>query len=295
MNNQFDFMRGVGVAIVTPFNDDETVDYNSLEKIINHLINGGVQYIVSLGTTGETPTLTKEEKKQIAHYTLNKVAERLPVVIGIGGYNTNEVIEQITYLEAHKFAATLSVAPFYNKPSQEGIYQHFKKIAESTTCSIILYNVPGRTGRNMEVSTTVRLANDFSNIVAIKEASSNIVQSMQLIASAPEGFIVLSGDDDLLLPQIACGFQGVISVVANSYPTDFSNMVQLALSNDYKAARTIHYKLLPAIEMMFAENNPAGIKSFLNHQGFCAQNFRLPAMPVSEALDAKIKAFVTHN
>ncbi len=288
----FTKLYGTGVALVTPFNNNETIDYTSLEKVINHVINGGVNYVVTLGTTGETPTLTKEEKLEVANFTHKIVNGRVPVVIGIGGASTAEVLQGLQYFDVAKFDAILSVSPYYNKPSQEGLYQHYKKVAEATTQPIILYNVPGRTGRNLNADTTLRLANEFKHIIAVKEAGGDMLQCMQLIANAPEHFMVLSGDDDLVLPQLACGMQGVISVAANYFAADFSQMVQLGLQQNFTEARKLHYKLLPAFNLMFAENNPAGIKSFMSTQQLCANTFRLPVVPVSNELQQKIEVFV---
>jgi 4-hydroxy-tetrahydrodipicolinate synthase len=283
---------GTGVALVTPFDKNDVIDYAALAKLIDHVIAGGVNYVVTLGTTGETPTLNKEEKKQVAEFTVAHVNKRVPVVIGIGGNSTNEVLEAMQYLPLEQCDAMLSVSPYYNKPCQEGILQHFRKIATATDKPIILYNVPGRTGRSMVADTTLQLAKEFKHIVAVKEASGDLAQCMKLVAGAPEHFYILSGDDDLVLPQLACGIKGVISVVANHFAADFSSMVQHGLNNDIKQARSIHYKLLPAIELMFAENNPAGIKSFLNQIGICENSFRLPVVPVSKATQEAIENFV---
>ncbi len=285
-------LYGTGVALVTPFNIDETIDFSSLEKVINHVINGGVNYVVTLGTTGETPTLSKEEKLEIANFTHKIVNGRVPIVIGIGGNNTNEIINALQYFDVLKYDAILSVSPYYNKPSQEGLYQHYKKIAEATTQPIILYNVPGRTGRNLNAETSLKLANEFKHIIAVKEAGGDMLQCMQLIANAPEHFMVLSGDDDLLLPQLACGMQGVISVAANYFATDFSQMVQHSIQQNFVEARKLHYKMLPAFNLMFAENNPAGIKAFLSTKQLCNNTFRLPVVPVSDALKLEIQTFL---
>jgi 4-hydroxy-tetrahydrodipicolinate synthase len=291
--NHTTLLYGTGVALVTPFLQDETVDYTSLEALINHVINGGVNYIVTLGTTGETPTLSKEEKTAVANFTFEKVNNRVPVVIGIGGSSTNEVLENLNSFPIQKAAAILSVSPYYNKPSQEGIYQHYKKIAEATTTPIILYNVPGRSGRNMTAETTLRLAKEFAHIIAIKEASADMAQCMQIIAHAPEHFMVISGDDNLALSQIAVGMRGVISVAANYFAKDFSQMVQLSLQNKYEEARALHYKILPALDLMFAENNPAGIKAFLATGKICKNNFRLPVVPVSKPTEDAIALFLS--
>jgi 4-hydroxy-tetrahydrodipicolinate synthase len=283
---------GTGVALVTPFNDDETIDFAALGKLIDHVINGGVNYVVTLGTTGETPTLSKEEKKAVANYTIERVAARVPVVIGIGGNSTQDVLDAMQYLPLDKCDAMLSVSPYYNKPSQEGILQHYRKIAAATNKPIILYNVPGRTGRSMVAATTLALAQEFKNIIAVKEASGDLAQCMKLIAGAPEHFMVISGDDDLVLPQLACGIKGVISVAANFFAAEFSQMVQNGLEGKYDDARKWHYKMLPAIELMFAENNPAGIKAFLATKHICKNTFRLPVVPVSATTQHAIEQFV---
>ncbi|WP_298740141.1 4-hydroxy-tetrahydrodipicolinate synthase [uncultured Chitinophaga sp.] len=287
-------LRGSGVALVTPFKADESIDWNALEKLIDHVINGGIDYVVSLGTTGETPTLSSEEKLDLIKFTFEKVQKRVPVVVGIGDYNTRDVVKRLETCPLDEAAAVLSVAPYYSKPSQEGIFQHYKTIAKASPRPIILYNVPGRTGRNMTAATTVRLAHEVENIVAMKEASGDMVQCMQIIKDKPEGFLVISGDDALALPQLACGMDGVISVAANYFAADFSAMVKAALDNNIPAARNLHYKMHEAFELMFAENNPAGIKAFLHYGGITENAFRLPVVPVSRELDAKIKAFVSN-
>ncbi len=284
--------RGTGVALVTPFLQSGAIDFASLGKLIDHVIGNGVNYVVSLGTTGETPTLTAAEKLEVLNYTLTHVDGRVPVVGGIGGNNTTEVLEAFEKYPMDKLAGVLSVVPYYNKPSQEGIYQHYKAIATVSSKPIILYNVPGRTGVNMLPATTIRLANDFSNIVAIKEACGNMVQCMELINNKPEHFTVVSGDDDLTMAQIACGFDGVISVAANCYTKDFTSMVNAALAGDFVTSRALHYKLLNGIGLLFAEGNPAGVKCALSEMGIGENVFRLPIVPASEGLHEKIKAFV---
>jgi 4-hydroxy-tetrahydrodipicolinate synthase len=292
--NHFLKLYGTGVALVTPFDQNESIDYESLEKLINHVIDGGVNYIVTLGTTGETPTLTKQEKIAIANFTHQKVNGRVPIVIGIGGASTTEVLQALLEFDLNKFDAILSVSPYYNKPSQEGIYQHYRKIAQATSKPIILYNVPGRTGRNIDAETTIRLANEFKNIIAVKEASGDMAQCMQIIQNAPDHFMVISGDDNLTLAQIACGMKGVISVAANYFAKDFSQMVQFALQNKYEEARNLHYNMLPAFNLMFAENNPAGIKTYLAQKNICKYTFRLPVVPVSADAQIAIQNFLTN-
>lgn len=285
-------LRGTGVALVTPFKADESIDWNALEKLIDHVIQGGVDYVVSLGTTGETPTLSAEEKLDLIKFTFEKTAKRVPVVIGIGDYDTRNVIKRLESCPLDEAAAILSVAPYYSKPSQEGIYQHYKAIAAVAPKPVILYNVPGRTGRNMTAETTLRLAREVENIVAMKEASGDMVQCMEIIRNKPEGFLVISGDDVLALPQIACGMEGLISVGANYFAKDLSALVRAALANDFQTARTLQYKLLEAFDLMFAENNPGGIKAFLHEAGIVANQFRLPVTPVSAGLQENIKNFL---
>jgi 4-hydroxy-tetrahydrodipicolinate synthase len=288
-------LRGSGVALVTPFKADESIDWNALEKLIDHVVNGGIDYVVSLGTTGETPTLSAEEKLDLIKFTFEKVNKRVPVVVGIGDYNTRDVVKRLETCPLDEAVAILSVAPYYSKPSQEGIFQHYKAIAQASPKPVILYNVPGRTGRNMTAATTLRLAHEVENIVAMKEASGDMVQCMQIIKDKPKDFLVISGDDALALPQLACGMDGVISVAANYFAGDFSAMVHAALVNDLPAARILHYKLHEAFDLMFAENNPAGIKAFLQHGGLMEQAFRLPVLPVSSELNEKIKAYLDKN
>ena len=285
-------LKGTGVALVTPFKADESIDWNALEKLINYVIDGGVNYVVTLGTTGETPTLSADEKLDLIKFTFEKVAKRVPVVVGIGDYNTRDVVKRLEKCPLDEAAAVLSVAPYYSKPTQEGIYQHYKTIAAASPKPIILYNVPGRTGRNMTAETTLRLAHEVENIVAMKEASGDMIQCMQIIRDKPKDFLVISGDDALALAQLACGMDGVISVAANYFATDFSSMVHAALVNDFPAARSLNNKMLEGFDLMFSENNPAGIKAFLHHDGIVGNNFRLPVLPVSDPLYAKIAAYL---
>lgn len=283
--------QGTGVALITPFKEDLSIDFTALEQLVASVIAGGIEFLVALGTTAETPTLSEEEKLAVLHCILKVNNRRLPVVAGIGGNNTQEVIETIGKYPMDELAAILSVVPYYNKPNQEAIYQHFKAIAESTGTEIILYNVPGRTAINMEAATTLRLANDFPNITAVKEASGNMKQCMELVSGAPKGFAVLSGDDDLILAQMALGFRGVISVAGNCFPSDFSEMVRLAANNNYEEARKLHYKMLEGIHLLFAEGNPTGVKAILTEKGLCQNKLRLPLIPASENLQNKIAGF----
>lgn len=287
-----DQLTGTGVALVTPFNEDGSVDFRSLEKLVDFVVDGGVNYIVTLGTTGETPTLSKEEKKDIIEQTFHFAADRVPVVVGIGGNNTKEVVKEIETLPIDKATAILSASPYYNKPSQEGLYQHYKALASATAKPIILYNVPGRTGSNIAASTTVRLANDIENINGIKEASGNMTQCMQILRDKPQEFLVVSGDDNLALAQIACGMRGVISVAANCFPKQFSELVSYALKDDFDAARKINNMLLQGYEILFAENNPAGVKAFLAEMGIIKNNLRLPLVPLSEGVYKQVKAYL---
>jgi 4-hydroxy-tetrahydrodipicolinate synthase len=281
--------RGTGVALVTPFTSNGYVDFKALGKLIDYVIEGGVNYLVALGTTAETPTLSSDEKKEVLKSVLNHAAGRVPVVCGMGGNNTAEVLENISSYDLSGISGLLSVAPYYNKPSQEGIYQHFKAIASATDLPIILYNVPGRTVTNILPQTVIRLANDFSNIVAIKEASGNLVQCMELIAAKPEGFVVLSGDDNLVVPQISVGMEGVISVAANCFTKDFTHMVNAALEGDFNKAKDLHYKLLNSIHLLFVEGNPAGVKHVLQEMGLMQSNLRLPLVSVSDGTKQKIR------
>ncbi|NSL88232.1 4-hydroxy-tetrahydrodipicolinate synthase [Chitinophaga solisilvae] len=285
-------LKGTGVALVTPFKADESIDWNALEKLINYVIDGGVNYVVSLGTTGETPTLSADEKLDLMKFTFEKVSKRVPVVIGIGDYNTGDVVKRLEKCPLDEAAAVLSVAPYYSKPTQEGIYQHYKTIAAASPKPIILYNVPGRTGRNMTAETTLRLAHEVENIIGMKEASGDMLQCMQIIRDKPKDFLVVSGDDALALAQLACGMDGVISVAANYFAADFSSMVHAALINDYPAARALNTKMLQGYDLMFSENNPAGIKAFLTHKGIIGNNFRLPVLPVTDGLMEQIKVYL---
>ncbi len=284
--------RGTGVALITPFQKNGKVDFAALEKLVAHVIKGGIDFLVALGTTAETPTLTTAEKQEILSAIVTYGGGKVPVVCGIGGNNTLEVLHQLKEMNLHGVDAILSVAPYYNKPSQEGMYQHFKAIAAGTNKPIILYNVPGRTGSNLLPATVIRLATDCSNIVAIKEASGNMEQCLELIQTKPEDFTVLSGDDNLIVAQIAIGMEGVISVAANCFTKDMTEVVNLALVNKFDKARKVHYKILPGINLLFIEGNPAGVKGTLKQIGLCENLLRLPLVPVSEATAKKIAQFV---
>lgn len=280
--------RGLGVALVTPFRSNGGIDYAGLEKLLEHQITGGVDYVVSMGTTGESVTLTKEEKKQLLATTVELVRNRVPVVLGVGGNNTAEVIETLNGFEMDGVDGILSVSPYYNKPTQEGIYQHFKAIAQVSLRPIILYNVPGRTGSNMSAETTVRLAKDFKNVVAIKEASGNLDQMGTILKHKPADFMLISGDDTLTLPAIAIGGVGVISVVGNALPAETSNLVHAALKGDIVTARKEHLRLIEIINLLFAEGNPGGIKYVMKALGICGDHMRLPLVNISEATEKKL-------
>lgn len=280
--------HGTGVALVTPFNADGSVDYDGLEKLINYQIDGKVEYLVSLGTTGESATLNKEEKKKIWAYTAEINNGRLPLVAGIGGNYTAEVIESIKEFDRNGYDAVLSASPYYNKPTQEGIYQHYKAISESTDMDVLLYNVPGRTASNVSPDTTCRLANDFKNIIGTKEASGSFDQFNQIMRDKPADFMLISGDDPVALPMIALGGAGLISVVGNALPFELSEMIRLCLQGDFKAAQPLHLQLIEFTRLIFAEGNPAGVKAALKHLGICGDQVRLPLVPATAGLSAEI-------
>ena len=284
-------LTGTGVAIITPFKKNKEVDYDSLGKLIDYIITNGVEYIVSLGTTGETPTLSKKEKQEIVHFTTQKINDRIPLVIGIGGNNTAAIIDSFADFNFDKITAVLSSSPNYNKPSQEGIFQHYKSLAETSPLPVILYNVPGRTGSNITAETTLRLAVECENVQEIKEASGNIVQCMHILKKKPGNFLFVSGDDHISLPLMACGASGVISVAANSFPKDFSDMVRFSLKYDFTNAQKLHYKLLEAYDLLFVENNPAGVKAFLYELKLIENELRLPLVQLSNAFHQKVKDF----
>lgn len=285
-------LKGTGVALVTPFTNDSKVDYQGLEKLVNSMIEGGLDYLVVLGTTGETVTLTEEEQEKVTRKVVEVTNNRVPVVLGLGGNNTSAIVEKMKNGDFTGISAILSASPSYNKPTQEGIYQHYKMLAKNSPLPIILYNVPGRTASNMLASTTLRLANDFKNIVAIKEASGNMEQVMEIIKDAPEGFQVISGDDALTLPIIACGGAGVISVVANAFPKIFSEMVNFCLKADFAGARKIHYSLTETIRLLFVEGNPAGVKAVLKMKGICGDAVRLPLVNIGKDTFGKLETEV---
>jgi 4-hydroxy-tetrahydrodipicolinate synthase len=284
--------RGTGVAIVTPFKSDSSIDFSALGRVINHVIKGGVNYIVAMGTTGETPTLTKDEKQAVISYVMETVDSRVPVVIGIGGNNTHEVINTIREMELEGVDGILSVSPYYNKPSQRGIFQHFKAIASSSPLPVIIYNVPTRTSSNITSDTCLELAHECENIIAVKEASGDIAQIMRIMRGKPENFLVISGDDMMTLPVIAAGGAGVISVLANAFPAECSELVNNALKSNFKAAREIQFRFIESIELLFADGNPSGIKAFLNVMNLCQNYLRLPLVPVNRTIYARIQKAV---
>lgn len=281
--------KGTGVALVTPFKNDTTVDFDALEKVIEHTIKGGVEYLVSLGTTGETPTLTEEEKKEILAFTKEKVKGRVKLVAGFGGNDTKKLAKELETYDLKGYDAILSASPYYNKPSQEGIYQHYKYITKASPLPIILYNVPGRTSSNISAETTLRLAHEEEKIFAIKEASGNLEQCMKIVKNRPTDFLVISGDDLLTLSMLAFGMDGVISVIANAFPKQFSEMVRLGLKGKFKEAAAIHLSLLDFNEPLYAEGNPTGIKAVMQHMNLCADNVRLPLVKASSELKDKFK------
>lgn len=281
---------GVGVALVTPFQSNGQVDFSALQRLVEHQIKNGTDYLVVQGTTGESATLSLEEKKSVLDFIIEINAKRLPIVLGIGGNNTASVVEAIKSTDLKDVDGILSVSPYYNKPSQEGIYQHYKTISAATSKPIILYNVPGRTMSNVLAQTTLRIARDCKNIVAVKEASGNLEQVMEIINNKPEGFVVLSGDDALTLPHMAIGGDGVISVVANAFPKRFSTLVHAAMENNMDLAREKHYELIEVIQQLFADGNPGGVKHVLKLLNICDDNLRLPLVPVSKEVADKLYA-----
>jgi len=283
---------GTGVALITPFRSDLSVDHHALAEIVEFNITNGVDYLVICGTTGESVTITLEEKIAISKTVVAANKGRVPLVIGIGGNNTSAVVDEIKSTDLSNFTAILSVAPYYNKPTQEGFYQHFKAIAKSTTTPIILYNVPGRTAKNIEASTIVRLATDFKSIIAVKEAGNNMSQYLKLIKNKTSDFLVISGDDDLVLGVTLAGGAGVISVIGQAFPKEFSEMIQLGLDNNVVASRAIEMRLMPIINLIFEENNPAGIKAVLKQKQFCSDLVRLPLVPATNKLQSKISTFL---
>ncbi len=287
--NQF---KGTGVALVTPFKADNSIDFDALEKIVNYNIDGGVEYLVVLGTTGEATVLNETEKQNVIDCITKVNNKRLPMVLGVGGNNTADVVEKLNTTDLSNFDAILSVSPYYNKPSQEGIYQHFKAVAEVSRKPIILYNVPGRTASNMKPETIVRLANNFDNIIGVKEAAGDLVQAMKIIQNAPKDFLVISGDDMIALPMTLAGGAGVISVIGEGFPKEFSEMIRLGLAGNSKEAFKCHYRIADAIDLIFEEGNPVGIKALFCKLGLSEQTVRLPLVSATNVLQNKINDFV---
>ena len=282
-------LKGMGVALITPFHEDGTIDFPALARLVEYQIQNGIDYLVVLGTTAETPTLTEEEKARVRSFVIEKVAGRVPIVMGLGGNNTRAIVDSLKTQNFDGVDAILSVVPYYNKPSQEGIYQHYKAIAQATKLPVILYNVPGRTGVNMTDETTLRLARDFDNIVAIKEASGNITQMDDIIKNKPADFMVISGDDGITFPLITLGAVGVISVIGNAFPREFSRMVRLALNGDYASALTIHHRFTELFSLLFVDGNPAGVKCLLHAMGYIQNQLRLPLVPTRITTYEKIR------
>ena len=281
--------KGTGVAIVTPFKSDSSIDFAALGRVINHVISGGVNYIVAIGTTGESVTLSREEKKAIISYVVESVDNRVPIVYGIGGNNTQEVINSIRQADLEGIDGILSVAPYYNKPTQRGLFQHFKEIATCSPIPVIIYNVPGRTSCNITAETCLELAHSCDNIVAIKEASGDMTQIMKIVKGKPENFSVISGDDMMTIPVIASGGSGVISVLANAFPAQCTEMVSQALKNNFKSSREMQFRFIEMIELLFLEGNPSGVKDMLSIMNLCHNNVRLPLVPVSRTVHTRIQ------
>lgn len=282
-------LSGMGVALITPFKEDESIDFDALARLIEYQIQNGTDYLVVLGTTAETPTLTESEKMAIQDFVLERAKGRIPLVLGVSGNNTRAVVDRLKRDPLDGFDAVLSVVPYYNKPSQEGIYQHYKAIAAATVKPVILYNVPGRTGVNMTAETTLRLARECNNIIAIKEASGNITQMDDIIKNKPVDFMVISGDDGITFPLLTLGAVGVISVIGNAFPKEFSKMVRLALNGDFKQALQIHHRFTELFSLLFVDGNPAGVKCLLNMMGYIENRLRLPLVPTRVTTYEQIK------
>jgi len=281
--------KGTGVAIVTPFKNDSSIDFAALGRVINHVITGGVNYIVAMGTTGESVTLTKDEKQAIIAYVIETIDNRVPLVVGIGGNNTQEVINCIRQSDLKCVDAILSVAPYYNKPTQKGLFQHFKAIATCSPVPVILYNVPGRTGSNISSDTCLELAHECENIIGVKEASGDISQIMRIIKGKPENFALISGDDMMTIPIIALGGLGVISVLANAFPTQCNEIVSFSMKGNFKSAREMQFKMLEILDLLFIEGNPSGVKAMLNVMNICQNSLRLPLVPVNRTTYTRIQ------
>lgn len=287
-------LQGTGVALVTPFHKQGNIDFTGFGNLIEHTISGGVDYLLCLGTTSEYPTLSKQEKMAIVEYTIEKVENRVPIVLGMGGNDTRSLVDEIRKTDFSSIAAILSVAPYYNKPNQKGLYTHFKAVAEASDVPVILYNVPGRCGVNISAETCVQLATDFPNIIGIKEASGNISQCMDILMNKPQGFTVVSGEDALVLPLMALGMQGVISVTANAFPKQMSELVNHCLKSNMKKARAVHEKLLPFSKAIFEEGNPVGIKAALEIMNIASSNLRQPLVKASKPLQTKLQTIINN-
>ncbi|MCF8378317.1 MAG: 4-hydroxy-tetrahydrodipicolinate synthase [Bacteroidales bacterium] len=283
---------GTGVALVTPFHNYGTIDFNCLEKLLNHVIEGGAEFVLALGTTSEAATLSSDEKNAAVNFIIETVNDRVPIMLGVGGNNTQEVVNRMQSINFDQISAVLSVAPYYNKPNQKGLYTHFKTIASACPLPLYLYNVPSRTSVNISAETTLKLATEIQNIVGIKEASGNMPQIMDIIKNKPKDFKVFSGDDALTLPMLSVGAQGVISVVANAYPKDYSEMVRLGLKGRFEEASILHYKLLDIIGLLFEDGNPAGVKAALEMLGICKNNLRLPLVKVNKTVNSNLARLI---
>jgi 4-hydroxy-tetrahydrodipicolinate synthase len=292
MNSKF---KGLGVAMVTPFNAEKEIDYDAAERMVEHLVGGGVDYLVLLGTTGESVVLSDDEKKDFVEYVIKKNDERVPIVVGMGGHDTAKLLKSIKHFDFDGVDAILSVTPYYNKPTQKGLELHFRAVAAQSPVPVILYNVPGRTGINMTAETTLKLAHEVPNIIAIKEASANLNQQTYILRDRPEDFLVISGDDGLALPQICMGMDGVISVVGNVVPKEFSQLVLAALNGNIALAKKVHYKLIELIDALFIEGNPGGAKAALSILGVIENNLRLPLAPISESAYYKLQILLENK
>ncbi|MDE7026018.1 MAG: 4-hydroxy-tetrahydrodipicolinate synthase [Paramuribaculum sp.] len=281
-------LQGMGVALITPFRQDKTIDFSALERLIEYQIASGIDFLVVLGTTAETATLTCDERVQVKEFVKQKVAGRVPLIIGCGGNNTAALVDELTHGDFSGYSAILSVVPYYNKPSQEGIYQHYSAIAKASPLPVLLYNVPGRTGVNMSAATTLRLAADHPNIIGVKEASGNFTQMDEIIKHKHPDFMVISGDDGITFPLITLGAVGVISVIGNAFPKEFSRMVRLALEGDYASARVIHHRFADLFSLLFVDGNPAGVKCLLHAMGYIENELRLPLVPTRITTHDKI-------
>lgn len=286
-------LRGAGVALATPFSEDGSIDWKAYAALIDHCITGGLDYLVALGTTGESATLSYQEKNEVLDFCIKHIDKRIPLVAGFGGNNTAQILSDLQSRDFNGIDAILSVSPYYNKPTQEGIYRHYCAVSEAAPRPIVLYNVPGRTGSNMAAATTLRIAHDCENVIAIKEASGDLEQCMQIVAGKPDNFLVISGEDLLTLPMISFGMDGVISVVANAFPAEYSGLVWSALKGNYAHAATLHFRLMRLIQLLFTEGNPGGVKCALDALGICEEYMRAPLAEVSDGTASAIQQEVT--